>query len=112
MLGLAAVRATRNRKLLIAPSERIESATGEKRHDLKWLGGGAPIGRHAGIASFGEEHVAVRHHRSMNAVVGLHRVSAGDNDIELVASHYILKIPRSILLCTVSGHVVRPRGLC
>ena len=93
MLWLAAVRAARNRELFVPPPEGIESAAGDERHYLEGLGARAPEGYRARVPCRAEELVALRHHRGVHAVVGLHRVSAGKDDIELMASHYILKIP-------------------
>ena len=45
------------------------------------------------VACFAKELVAVANHRGVNPVIGLHGISAGQNDVELMASHYILKIP-------------------
>jgi hypothetical protein len=93
VLGLTTMRRACNRKLLIAPSQLVESAARQEGHDLKRFRGGSPEGHCARIAGAANELVAVRNHRGVYAMVRFHRVSAGQDNVELMVVHYIIKIP-------------------
>jgi hypothetical protein len=81
VLGLAAVGRAGNRKLLVAPPERLESAGGEKRQHLERFGAGAPVGERVTVARRAEELVAVSYYRGVYPVLGFDRFTAGYNNV-------------------------------
>ena len=85
VLGLAAVRGAGERELLVAPLEGVEAARLEKRHHLERLRAGAPEGDEVADRP---PHPTSRSSRvddrRVHPVVGFYRISAGDDDIQLM----------------------------
>jgi hypothetical protein len=68
VLRLSAVGRARDGELLVTPTQRVESARGQKREHLKWLGAGAPIGERLRVASCAEELIALSDYGSIYPV--------------------------------------------
>jgi hypothetical protein len=84
VLGLAAVRCARDSELLFTPTERIESAGGEKRNYLKWFGAGSPVSKGVGVAGGAKKLVAFSNYCRVYTMLRFGAFTASDSDVELV----------------------------
>src|SRR5215203_4228692 len=87
VLGLATVRGTRERELVVAPADFVEAPAGEKRHDLERLCAGSPHGDGAGVARAPDESATGIHDGRVYAVARLDAAAPSDEDVEVVVVH-------------------------
>ena len=84
VLGLSAMRGTRERELLVAPPARIETARFDERQRLERFGARAPYGEERRVARAPEDVTLGASDYCVDVMPGLDRATAGCHDIELI----------------------------
>lgn len=85
-----AMRGTGDGDLLLVPAKGLEPASRDERHELEWLGAGAPGRDERGIPGRADEARLRVDDGRMHPVARFHVAPAGDGDVEVVCLHDLI----------------------